>query len=136
MSQVQRKTVAGEEPAPAFLDPAELPDEYGMRVLGDCMLPEIADNALLHFDKREPVKAGDTVIIYRRPEIVPEGQPQAQVKRLVLAIPDWVTFPWRDNPKSEVLPLIIAEQLNPPRQYYYQILGRARRAQVHGAPAG
>jgi hypothetical protein len=71
------------------LDPAELPDEYGMRELGDCMLPEIADNALLHFDKREPVKTGDTVIIYRRPEIVPEGQPQAQVKRLVLAIPDW-----------------------------------------------
>ena len=81
------------------------------------MSPEIEDKALVWFDKREPVKAGDLVVIYRRPDLVPAGQHQAQVKRLVLNIMAGVTFPHRDHPGSEVVPVIIAEMLNPKRQF-------------------
>ena len=119
MPQAKRKTTtrhAPAEPAINHIDPSQLPDVYGMRVAGDCMAPEIPDGSLLHFDKREPVKAGDTVIIYARPELVRPGGMQAQVKRLVLAIPDCVKFPFRQHPDSNVSPLIIAEMLNPPRQ--------------------
>src|SRR5436305_236568 len=88
---------------PTFVDPATLPDQYGMRMVGDRMSPEIEDKALVWFDKREPVKAGDLVAIYRRPDLVPAGQHQAQVKRLVLNIMAGVTFPHRDHPGPEVL---------------------------------
>ena len=30
---------------------------------------------------------------------------------------DWVTFPHHDNPKSEVVPVLIVKQFNPERQY-------------------
>ncbi len=51
---VQRTSPPG--PAITNIDPAGLPDHYGVRVSGNCMLPEIADEDLLRFDKREPVR--------------------------------------------------------------------------------
>jgi hypothetical protein len=118
MPQAKRKTTTRPAPAgPAIIDPAELPDQYGMYVQGDCMLPEIADGDVLHFDKREPVTAGDMAAIYLRPEIVPPGAMQVRVKRLVLNIPPWVTLPYRDHPDSNVVALVFAESLNPPRQF-------------------
>src|SRR5687768_2602541 len=78
-------------PALTNIDSAALPDQYGMRVMGNCMLPQIAHGDLLYFDKREAVHPGDTVIIFLRPEIVEPARCQATVKRLVTAIPDWVT---------------------------------------------
>lgn len=88
-----------------------------MVVKGDCMSPEIRNNDLAYFDKHEPVKAGDTVMMLFRPELVKPGQMQAQVKRLVTNVPHWVKFPFEDHPKSDVLALVIAEMLNPPRQF-------------------
>ncbi len=69
--------VQRQRPGPAItnIDPAGLPDHYGMRVSGNCMLPEIADEDLLRFDKREPVKAGDVVIIYFQPKFIAPGEP-------------------------------------------------------------
>ncbi len=111
----------GGQPGPAItdIDPSGLPPRYGMRVSGDCMMPEIADDDLLLFDRREPVAAGDLVIIYFRPEIVASGEFQGKVKRLVTGVPFHVTFPWRDNPKSDGAALIVAETLNPRRQFAY-----------------
>jgi Peptidase S24-like len=88
-----------------------------MRVIGDCMMPEIADNDLLHFDKHEPVKAGDMVAIFLRPELLSPGELQVRVKRLATDIPHWVTFPYQDHPDSDVHALIIAEMLNPRRRF-------------------
>lgn len=104
------------KPSPLLI-PDEMPDVYAMICEGICLEPEIADGSKLAFDKRVPVQAGDLVVIIRRPEIVREGQHQGIVKRLVTNIPPWVSFPWVDNPKSEVHPLVIAEQFNPPRQF-------------------
>jgi hypothetical protein len=39
------------------------------------------------------------------------------VKRLVLAIPKGVTFPYEEHPDSMVTPCIVAEMNNPPRQF-------------------
>ncbi len=106
-------------PAITNIDPSGLPDVYGMRVSGNCMLPEIVDEDLLCFDRREPVNAGDLVIIYFRPELIAPGDFQAKVKRLVTAVPHYVTFPWSDNPASDVDALIIAETLNPRQHFAY-----------------
>ncbi len=100
-----------------ILDPSKLPDQYGMICEGVCLEPEIADGACLLFDKNAPYKRGDFVILFRRPELVKPGQHQAIVKRLYMAPPPWVTFPYRDHPKSDVRALIIAEQLNPHLQF-------------------
>ena len=58
------------KPAQAFLDPATLPDEYAMRVVGDCLAPAIKEGDAVVVDKRLPYKAGDLVVIYMRPELV------------------------------------------------------------------
>lgn len=40
------------------------------------------------------------------------------MKRLVTNIPDWMkAFPFAEHPDSEISPLLIAEQFNPPRSY-------------------
>ena len=49
---------------PAFLDPADLPDQYARRVAGDCMAPAIKHGDAVIVDKRLPFKAGDLVVIY------------------------------------------------------------------------
>jgi hypothetical protein len=88
-----------------------------MRVTGDCLDPEIKHGELLRFSKTAPYGAGDFVAIFLRPEAVPEGGHHVIVKKLALGVPDWVKFPWRDNPRSEIHPIVIFEQTNPPRQY-------------------
>jgi len=47
-----------------FLDPADLPDRYGMRITGDCMTPVYQPRGAIWADKNEPVKAGDDVVIF------------------------------------------------------------------------
>jgi hypothetical protein len=100
-----------------FLDLASFPRFYGMRISGDCMEPDYPNGDVLVFDKEGPLQAGDDAIFIFRPEILVPGEIQSACKRLVTAIPNFVTFPWRDNPKSDVVPVIIAEQLNPPKRY-------------------
>ena len=103
-----------------FLDPATLPDEYAMRVTGNCMAPQIKDGAQAVFSKVEKPKPGDLVILYFRPELVAPGSLPASIKRLVLAPPSYVKFPWREHPDSTVHALVICEQTNPPRQYHFK----------------
>ena len=86
------------EPEPGLiLEPSQLPDRYGMIVKGVCLEPEIADGSCLLFDKTASYKPGDLVILWRRPELVKPGQPQSIVKRLYMAPPPWVKFPYRDT---------------------------------------
>ena len=96
-------------------DLAHLPDRYAMPVIGDCLAPEIPDGALVIVDRTEPYKPGDLVVLFRRP-VEPGGQPRAMVKRLLMAPPSWVSFPWQDHPQSDVLALVIVEMLNPKRR--------------------
>ena len=96
-------------------DLAHLPDRYAMPVIGDCLAPEIPDGALIIVDRTEPYAPGDLVVLFRRP-LEAGGQPRAMVKRLVMAPPSWVTFPWQDHPESDVLAMMVVEMLNPRRR--------------------
>ena len=115
------ETDAGVLKAPAqnnfITNPAELPPVYALTCLGDCMMPEIKDGEHLGFDRDAPVKRGDLAVFYIRPELVQPGALQARVKRLVLAPPPFVTFPYNEHPDSEIAMLVIAEQLNPARRF-------------------
>jgi hypothetical protein len=75
-------------------------------------------DAILLFDRNEPYKVGDLVVVFRRQEATPQGHFQAMVKRLVMAPPPWVkAFPFSDHPQSDVLALVGLEMLNPRRQF-------------------
>jgi phage repressor protein C with HTH and peptisase S24 domain len=50
------------EQLPAHFDDAQ--DVYAALGEGDCMVPLIAANATLAFDKREPVRPGDIVVLW------------------------------------------------------------------------
>ncbi len=116
-------------PSAHRLDPAgkplldvmpELPQRYGLQLSGSCLEPVLPDGAVALIDSREPYAVGDLVAIWRRPELVCEGEFQAVMKRLVMAPPRWVRFPWRDHPESEVRPIFVVEMLNPPRRFSYR----------------
>jgi SOS-response transcriptional repressor LexA len=55
------------EAAPNFTDPTTLPDEYAMRVRGDCLAPAIKAGDAVLFDQRQSYKPGDLVGVYLRP---------------------------------------------------------------------
>lgn len=99
------------------VDPAKLPDQYVVEVQGACLQPVLADGALALIDKTEPYAPGDLVVLYWRPEFLKPGQLQGIVKRLVMAPPPLVKFPYSDNPESEVVALVVVQQLNPQRQH-------------------
>lgn len=104
--------------APAFLDPASIETRfYGMVLSGECLHPTFKNGEKVIFDREAPIEASCFACFYYRPEVVPAGALPAGMKRVVIAPPSFVTFPWRDNPKSEVVPVVIVEQFNPPRQW-------------------
>ncbi len=116
-ARIMPKTNSRPTPHDFIDDISFLPDRYAMPVVGDCLAPEIDDGALLMFDKNEPYRVGDLVVLFRSRDATPEGKFQAMVKRLIMAPPHWVSFPWRDHPESDVLALIGVEQLNPARRF-------------------
>jgi hypothetical protein len=69
-------------------------------------------------NKPEPFGVDDVVCIWLKPEAVQPGANQAWLKRLTLNVPPWVkSFPYTDHPESDVLAIIVVEQLNPPICY-------------------
>lgn len=134
-SAVATVPLVGSMAAPKLVtdvDPNDFPDEYAMVCQGTCLEPEVPDGTCLMFDKREPVCAGDLVVLYFRPELVAPGQHQGIVKRLVLDVPPWVRFPYGDHPDSNVQALITAEQTNPHRRY---AIKAASLLAIHNASA-
>jgi phage repressor protein C with HTH and peptisase S24 domain len=115
MAQAAQQRLA--PPADAPIDIAGLPDLYAMQCVGDCMVPELADGSTLLFDRLAPVREGDLVVIWKRPELVPPGAVPAIVKRLVK---DWFkeSYPYTPHPDDNVTPTITVEQLNPRRRFH------------------
>ena len=99
-------------------DANDLPELYVMSISGHCLTPVIADGTKIVISSIEKPQVGDFAIFYKRPEILEPGEFQAIVKRLVTAIPDWVTLPYDDHPQSTARPIVIAEQLNPRGSYH------------------
>lgn len=111
-------TKRARRPASSFLDPASIETRfYGLVLAGDCMEPLLKDGTRIVVDREAPCLCGDLAVIYHRPELVPPGELPLSVKRLITAVPDWVKFPWKDHPDSEVAPVLIVEMLNPKRQF-------------------
>jgi hypothetical protein len=71
---------------------------------------------LAHRLDDEPAKAGDLAVIYFKPGREIGGQ-SAMLKRLVMAPPKYVTFPFREHPRSEVHALVILEMAHPPKRF-------------------
>jgi hypothetical protein len=91
-------------------------DTYAMKVVGSCLDPIVPDGSVIVLSKTDKAGIGDVVCLYMRSsDGSPDGSPQ--VKRLVMAVPHFVTFPFDDHPGSEVTPIFTVEQLNPPRRY-------------------
>ena len=97
-------------------DPDECPDIYASTARGNCLEPVYRDGVCLVFSKSETPVAGDYVGIWLDPACVEPGTPARPVKRLVMGVPD-IEFPFRLHPKSGFEPMIVFEQLNPPRTY-------------------
>jgi hypothetical protein len=101
-----------------FLDPASIKDRfYALRLSGDCMDPLFKDGEAVIFDREAPLENGCLASFFYRPELVKPGSLGIALKQLLLAPPPFVTFPWKDHPDSEVIPVVIVQQLNPPRQW-------------------
>lgn len=114
-----RPTIAPSAPKPIIPFPdATFPELYAMKLSGDCLAPELMDGDEVKFSSIEPPAVGDFCIFIMRPELVQPGGMQCITKRMVMAPPPYVKLPYRENPKSEVHALVVAEQLNPRRQYF------------------
>lgn len=87
-----------------FIHPDDMPTLYAINGRGTCMEPEIADGAVLAFDKRPIPQPGDIVgLIFTREYGLRCGMP-GMVKRLTVPLPP-----------DGLSGLIVVEQLNPRR---------------------
>jgi len=115
----QRLPAPQDAPAwpPAPVDIPGLPDIYAMQCVGDCMVPELVDGSTLLFDKLSPVREGDLVVIWKRPDLVRPGALPGIVKRLVLDVFK-ETYPYTPHPDDNVIPAIVVGMNNPPRRFH------------------
>lgn len=103
-----------------FVDPASLPQHYGLVVSGDCLAPKVKHGDVVVVDTTRECNAGDLVVIYFRPECVKPGQPLRMIKRLVTGMPPFVRVPHQDHPDSEVRAGIMLQMDNPARALFVQ----------------
>ncbi len=91
-----------------FIHPDDMPDVYALTGVGTCMMPLLEDGGLLVFDKRLDPQPGDIVgLIFTREAGLRRGQP-GSLKRLVMMLPP-----------SGFEGIVVAEQINPHRVYYF-----------------
>ena len=84
------------------------PDIYILVVEGDCFLPDINGGDQLILSPVEEPQRGDMVAIWHQDKKI-----QPMVKRLTYALPEIEKI----HPDSELMPLILCEQINPKRQF-------------------
>ncbi|MCH7932004.1 MAG: hypothetical protein IH906_07345 [Proteobacteria bacterium] len=81
-------------------------DCYCCVIEGTCLEPEICDGDMVFADPNRTPEVGEFAMFWPRDG----GRPKT--KRLVTAVPS--TF----GPESELVPLVVMEQINPPKQYF------------------
>ena len=99
--------------------PDTMPEQYIVQCSGDCMAPDIPHGTPV-LVRREMPKAGDLAVLFFKPEYVPAGEHPAILKRMVLDVPPWVKFPFKEHPQSNVRAVVIVEMDNPPQQFGYR----------------
>jgi hypothetical protein len=112
----RRRAAPAPTPAP-LVDFEAFPDVFALTLNGDCLQPLIYDTSSAVIQKSAPYAVGDIVCVWFKPEFLRPDQPQAWLKRLRMAIPPWVRFPYREHPQSEITAIAMFEQLNPVRRY-------------------
>lgn len=95
-----------------FIHPDDMPDQYALTGVGQCMMPLIADGTLLVFDKHQAPERGDIVGLVFTQEAAQQWGVPGLVKRLAMALPP----PASDLPLN-CHALVVVEQINPHRQY-------------------
>ena len=91
-----------------FIHPDDMPDVYALTGVGTCMEPMFKDGVLLAFDKRQVPVPGDIVgLIFTREAALRRNLP-GSIKRLVMGLPP-----------AGFDGLVVAEQINPHRVYYF-----------------
>ena len=116
MAKTAHTTTPPAPAQPGFIDPTTLPDEYAMRVRGDCLAPAINAGDAVLFDQRQPCKAGDLVGVYLK-EGCYGGSTSVGLKRVVMNMMPGVTYPYQAHPDSNIMPVLVCEQDQPHRQY-------------------
>lgn len=101
--------------ASVFLDPAALPVQYGMHVVGRHPLPPLSPGAVAYFDVRAAAGDGDLALIYFRPDAVARGRPLRIIRRVLMGVPVHVRLPHRPGPKDTVAPCILLQADDPDR---------------------
>lgn len=99
-------------------DIAQLPNEYALKVVGDCLAPIVPHGAEAVFSKTAKFENGDIVVVWFNK--FPAGGFQCCVKRVVLG-PGAMTIPFKVHPDSEVHPIVVLETLQPPKQFAIQL---------------
>jgi hypothetical protein len=99
------------------IDPATLPERYILIVDGACLEPDIPNGSHVLIERDGKVAAGDLAVLYFKPDRIPPGEGNSSLKRVVMAPPHYVKFPWREHPQSEVHALVIVKMTNPSRQF-------------------
>jgi hypothetical protein len=84
------------------LAPWEGPERFAMVGCGICMQPEIMDGTPLLFDRSAPVREGDVVAVWRRPECTPPGECQILIKRLVRGLPSGMVLPGNRSSRASI----------------------------------
>ena len=94
-----------------FLGGHGSPNLYILEASGDCCRPDIrsADRVIVSPDT--VASGGDYVILWPR-----DGTPL--LKRLTISLPP---PGWKVHPEDEIVPQVICEQTNPPRQFIIAI---------------
>lgn len=95
------------------LAPWEGPEQFSMVGCGVCMQPEIMDGTPLLFDRTAPVRTGDIVAVWLRPECTPPGEHQILIKRLVRGLPLGMTLPGNRSSSASIR----VRMLNPYREW-------------------
>lgn len=89
-----------------FVHPDEMADIYAASGSGNCMVPLIAGDAMLAFDKREAIAPGDIVVLWFTPAAA-----------LRYGFPGWVKRLITPLPPAGMVGLISVEMLNPHRRF-------------------
>ncbi|MDR6104029.1 hypothetical protein QE369_004226 [Agrobacterium larrymoorei] len=99
------------------LTPTDLPEQYGMICDGDCMSPLYEHGQTLVFSKSAPLRSGEPVLMFRKPEATPLGENPMLFKQLLFAPPRayWEGTPAGRSAEGNVKALVVVKMLNPPR---------------------
>ena len=93
-----------------FIHPDDMPNQYALKGVGDCMVPVLQDGELMVCDKRREPVPGDTVALIFTREVARKWGVSGLVKKLAMALPPW-------DLAGDACGLIVVDQLNPPRRY-------------------